>query len=637
MNYKYIIFFTCLFLLNTSVWAKTQYVVERPIVIEATRNNFHEGNFFAIKSFDESEYYAYLVKDGKTKEFVGPSIEQIAQSGIGSTRTILNQKFNGIHNGTLNYCQAVNNFQINIDIAGWESHYSSSGAWLRYVDKITDKSLNKRYVGFFHAETNACYPSGARNAGNPDLEHVRMSIGIASRGINQNNFISNSTPIFDINYNPFIGVDDPLPNETQVNPPRKLIKTMGLSQVSLTRTDNYYYLFSGVNNGSISISRFGLESPQYENGTTSWWALANNPGFAWQKYCGGEGWVPMENNTTGMCRDGEFNTIKPKEMANGLNFRPGVSPAFDKNQASGNISGKLLLVSPDSYFGLTLAESNQDINDINYDPESDISFIKAPLIPYHGRRSRDASFRRVADHYGNTSLVSIDGGNLIQNDSFYLFYRYNRNGLLQSHSTNFYRTIKKASVGEHQPDVKIALSRFRKNNDTWDTTKDPYSISSYGANNTTPVGQEYAFNRTIAYLWTKKIANRRMRLLCDAKRNTGDRWVRYKDYETNIELDADDIESGKIKESSPYQTYCYNDTKEGDERVLGWIIHPQDRQSVFSDFNNSELVKLARCNKRLVHGNLINDRWLRFFPATYSDNAITSDNKQCIVLGYALK
>jgi len=641
MEYRNIIFLAAFAGVTTDAFAKTQYVVERPMPVEATRNNFHEGNFFAIKSFDNSEYFAYLVKGGKTKEFVGSSIEQIASSSSGSSAIILNQKFNGEHDGVLNYCDTESGYQNNIDIDGWESHYSSNGAWLRYVDKVTDKSGNDRYVGFFHAETNACYPSGARNAGNPDLEHVRMSIGIASRGKNQSSYTSNPSPLFTINYDPFLDTPDGSHTEPAAENilPGSLKNTMGLAQVSLTRTDEYYYLFSGVNNGSISVSRFSLGSPQYENGQTSWWALADNPYFAWQKYCKGERWVPMEGNTAGNCIDGEFATIAPLEMANGLTFRPGVSPAFDKNQASGGTSGKLLLVSPDSLFGLTLAESNGNIDDINYDPNSDLSFIGDPLIPYHGRSPRDDNFVRVADHYGNPSLVAINGGNIINNDSFYLFYRYNRNGFRLNYSTNFYRTIKKIDVADYQPEVKIALNRYSKNNDKWDTTKDPYSISTYGDSTNSPTGIEYDFERTIAYLWTKKVANRRMRLLCDAKHDSGDRWVRYKDYGTSVELDADDINNAtkRIKDSSPYQPYCYDKTKESDERILGWVIHPEDRETVFSDFEDSELVKLARCSKRPVNGAMINDRWTRYYSASTADSVITSDERQCLVLGYALK
>jgi len=625
------------------VSAKTQYVVHGPEVFSDTRNNFYEGNFFAIQPFESSGLRAYLVRNGRTYEYLGSSLANMVNSSI-----VLGPGPNSAPNNInmsdpTNYCATdTNGNQINVDINSWDTHYRSNGAWLRYVDKIVDSSNgDQSYIGFFHSETNACYYRNAVTADNLELQHVRMSIGLSFRSPSDSAFYPLQEPLFDLNYDPLIdnasegeGIDPPQ------NPHYNLLKdTRGLAQVSLTRTDDYYYLFSGINNNRLSVSRFPHGSSNQSIPEVDWEALTH-PNFSWEKYCNNSNgtapvWVGKDDNTLGNpCKPGDYFGI-PKQLQSqhsDLTTRLGRSPAYDLN---GSPLPKLLLIGEDSGFGLTLTESYSDLDSANYDPLADFSVIPEPLIPYHGRHGRDSNNRYRADHYANASIIAENGGNRIDSDSFYVFYRYAQNGLLSKHSSNLYRKVDKLDVPDHFPKVKIALNRYRSpdGSDNWDTTKDPIHYSNLGSPSVKPMGEEYNLVTTIAYLWTKKVPGSKMRLLCDATRPSGDKWVRYLDYDPANDMNQANLEDLKSpsENNDEYFSYCY----EQGERVIGWLIHPDERSSApFDQFSNADLWKLGRCLKR--NGNT--DRWIRYYDASTSDSAIKDDDpNECIVLGYALK
>ena len=297
----------------------------------------------------------------------------------------------------------------------WQIRSRDCGTWLRYTEKYRD------YIrGWAHVETNCCYSSNGQ---------TYASVAYVESYDNGKIFhYASDSPNW-----PFF------PQSSFPPEPRKF---RGLEQISLVNARGYLWAYMSVRHSNVrTVFRVSNDDRAKDR-------------IHWKKWFNGS-WQDINNSTI----QSQFSDYGAREH--------GIYPGYDVKNDRFILVG-LPLGDPRIRKGILLSTSNNGVN---------FKALNTPLVP------KDPNTREEPDRFENfrsVSIVSKEGGNRYGDDTFLLYYTYQEPGD-NKHQRNFvYREIhqvRKNSV--HEPTVKLLLSSYEKNGDSWTTTTVPSSNSGY--------------------------------------------------------------------------------------------------------------------------------------------------------------
>ncbi len=282
--------------------------------------------------------------------------------------------------------------------------------------------------GWAHVETNCCYKS--------NFQTYSSVAYVESQDNGQTfQFISN-WPFF--------------PQSSFPPEPRKF---RGLEQVSLVNARGWLWAYMSFRPRTRTV----LRAPNDDR--------AKNR-IHWKKWLNGS-WRNINDNGI----QNQFSDYGAKKH--------GIYPGYDVKNDRFILVGTPLYKSLQGN-GILLSTSDDGIN---------FKLLNAPLVP------KDPNIREDTNRFENFrsfSLVSPKGGNRYE-DIFFLYYTYQRPRDSKHKRIFVYREIRQVRRNSiHEPTVKLALSRYEKNGDSWTTTTVPSASSGY------------RFVNNIGYILTEK-------------------------------------------------------------------------------------------------------------------------------------
>ncbi len=317
-----------------------------------------------------------------------------------------------------------------------KSHFNQTNWKTRSRDCGAWLRYTERYGnyirGWAHVETNCCYSNSYQTYGS--VAYVKSH--------------NNGETFQFVSDQPFFPQDS-LPPEYG--------KHRGLGQVSLVNAKGYLWAYVVIRRSSVPrFIRTVFRAPGDNRAENT---------RNWKKWINGS-WRSVNDSNF----SGQFTDYGAKDH--------GIFPGYDVN------NNRFVLVGfpgsgPSRTKGIILSTSHDGLH---------FSAMDVPLIP---RDSDEGS-----EKFKNISLVSNKGGNRYENSTFLLYYAYVRPGETNENRNLVYRRVLQVpKSSEDEPDVKLLLSRYRRNeNSNWDSwTTTTYVPSS-----------EYQFVSHLGYILTEE-------------------------------------------------------------------------------------------------------------------------------------